>query len=283
MKFQDKTLKCIDCGVDFVFSAGEQTFFHDKQFRNEPKRCKPCKAKRLTLLGMPFAAGENVPYMREQTKVTCLECGRLTTVPFRPTQGRPVFCRECFQRRRDQADITRSHEVQFYSDGASFLEGFTHFIEAVLKAGNPVIVVATESHHNSLLQRLQAYGVDIATACGEGRYIPLDVVETLSTFMVNGRLDQVRFLKVAGDLVAAALRTATGDHPRVAACGEAAPALWAQGNGEVAVQLEHLWDEVARTSPVDIMCGYVLNSFQREQESHIYRSICAEHSVVYSQ
>ena len=46
MEFQDKMLKCIDCGADFVFTAGEQLFFHDKQFKNDPKRCKQCKAKR---------------------------------------------------------------------------------------------------------------------------------------------------------------------------------------------------------------------------------------------
>ena len=51
MEFQDKVLKCIDCGSDFVFTAGEQLFFHDKQFKNEPKRCKPCKAKRASNMG----------------------------------------------------------------------------------------------------------------------------------------------------------------------------------------------------------------------------------------
>ena len=51
MEFQDRTLKCIDCGADFVFTAGEQLFFHDKQFRNEPKRCKTCKIKAATRLG----------------------------------------------------------------------------------------------------------------------------------------------------------------------------------------------------------------------------------------
>jgi len=48
MEFQDKMLKCIDCEADFVFTAGEQLFFHDKQFKNEPKRCKSCKAKRVS-------------------------------------------------------------------------------------------------------------------------------------------------------------------------------------------------------------------------------------------
>ncbi len=55
MEFQDKVLKCIDCGSDFVFTAGEQLFFHDKQFKNEPKRCKPCKAKRAAQPGRDLA------------------------------------------------------------------------------------------------------------------------------------------------------------------------------------------------------------------------------------
>jgi hypothetical protein len=46
-----RILKCIDCGADFVFTAGEQLFFHDKQFTNEPKRCKACKAKRASTSG----------------------------------------------------------------------------------------------------------------------------------------------------------------------------------------------------------------------------------------
>ena len=182
-----------------------------------------------------------------------------------------------------KAEITRSHEVQFYSDDASFLVGFTRFIEAALKAGNAVIVVATESHQKNLLQRLQAQGLNVGAAIEQGSYIPLDVADTLLTFMVNDLPDPVRFLKVAGDLVAAAAKAAKGENPRVAACGECAPVLWAQGKADAAIQLEHLWDEIAKSCDVDILCGYVLNSFQRQQETHIYERICAEHSAVCSQ
>ena len=45
-EFQDRILKCAECGAEFVFTAGEQHFFHDKSFKNEPKRCKACKTKR---------------------------------------------------------------------------------------------------------------------------------------------------------------------------------------------------------------------------------------------
>jgi CxxC-x17-CxxC domain-containing protein len=100
MEFQDKVLKCVDCGADFVFTAGEQLFFHDKRFKNEPKRCKNCKSKRTTTLGISHHGGNS---QRIETKAICSGCRRETTVPFKPTQGRPVFCRECFQQRRSTA------------------------------------------------------------------------------------------------------------------------------------------------------------------------------------
>lgn len=93
MDFTDKILKCVDCGNEFVFTAGEQLFFHDKQFKNNPKRCKHCKAKRA-------AGGMSA---RTETRTVCSECGAETTVPFKPTQGRPVLCRQCFQKKRNPA------------------------------------------------------------------------------------------------------------------------------------------------------------------------------------
>lgn len=100
MEFQDRSLKCVDCGADFEFTAGEQLFFRDKQFKNEPKRCKECKTKRTAQL-TAGAAGHSSYRVETQTK--CSTCGKETTVPFKPTQGRPVLCRECFQGKRTSA------------------------------------------------------------------------------------------------------------------------------------------------------------------------------------
>ena len=101
MEFQDKMLMCVDCGTEFTFTAGEQLFFRDKQFKNEPKRCKTCKAKRIAVLGA--APPPPRSFARVETRTTCSQCGKDTTVPFKPTQGRPVLCRECFQGRRTAA------------------------------------------------------------------------------------------------------------------------------------------------------------------------------------
>jgi CxxC-x17-CxxC domain-containing protein len=89
MDFVDKELKCIDCGADFVFTAGEQLFFQGKGFQTTPKYCKQCKARRNRGFRKP---------VRPETRTTCAECGAETTVPFTPMQGRPVFCRTCFQK-----------------------------------------------------------------------------------------------------------------------------------------------------------------------------------------
>ncbi len=82
----------------------------------------------------------------------------------------------------ERTEITRNHEVEFYSDDAAFVVGFTRFIEATLESGNAVIVVATESHRKSLLQKLQENGVNIVAAVEQGRYVSLDVVDMLATF-----------------------------------------------------------------------------------------------------
>jgi len=178
--------------------------------------------------------------------------------------------------------IAHRHEVRFYSDDEGFLDSFTNFIGASLNAGKAVIVIATKSHRDSLLLRLHAHGLDIAAAIQQGRYIPLDAAETVSAFMVNDLPDLGKFFKVTSDLIAEATKAVNVEHARVAACGECAPLLWAQGKGEAAIRLEHLWDEIARSHGLDLLCAYPLGSFQDGIGSRIFEKICAEHSVVHS-
>lgn len=101
MEFRDKVLRCIDCNEEFIFSAGEQVFFADKGLQNEPKRCKPCKVKKNERIAANTQVQAN-DVQREKVVVSikCALCGIDTTVPFKPTQGRPVYCRDCFLRMR---------------------------------------------------------------------------------------------------------------------------------------------------------------------------------------
>lgn len=90
MAFEDKVLTCKECGNDFVFTAGEQEFYAEKGFENEPQRCKNCRANRKASRGTG----------RQMFTVVCADCGAETQVPFEPKNDRPVYCRDCFQNHR---------------------------------------------------------------------------------------------------------------------------------------------------------------------------------------
>jgi CxxC-x17-CxxC domain-containing protein len=127
MEFVDRQITCVDCAQPFVFTAGEQEFYSRKGFREEPKRCKVCrearKAKRSSGLPEPGGYGSDdhgedygnrltsagatrdaAPRRgggaREMFDALCAQCGADTKVPFKPTPGRPVYCRDCYSSRR---------------------------------------------------------------------------------------------------------------------------------------------------------------------------------------
>ncbi len=91
--YQDKTLVCRDCGVEFTFTAGEQEFYAERGFQNEPSRCKDCRQNRKA--NRPAAGGP-----REMHSTVCAQCGAQTQVPFLPKTDRPIYCSECFSAMR---------------------------------------------------------------------------------------------------------------------------------------------------------------------------------------
>jgi len=180
------------------------------------------------------------------------------------------------------SEITRNHDVVFYSDDAGLLDDLMRFVGAALKAGNAAVVVATESHRDGLLSRLQAYGSDIGVAIEQGRYISFDAADALSTFMINGMPDSAQFLNLFGSLIARAAEVATGEQSRVTVFGEGVHLLLGQGNAEAAIRVEKLTNQIANLYDVDILCGYSLGPVQIGMDSHIFQRICAEHSAVHS-
>jgi CheY-like chemotaxis protein len=177
--------------------------------------------------------------------------------------------------------IPHCHEVAFYVDDISVVDGYARFIESALKVGNAVIVVVTESHRASLLPRLKADGVDVVGAIERGSYISLDAADTLSRLTVDDMPDPVRCTKVVGDLITGAAGGARGEHARVVVCGEIAPTLLSRGNAEGAIKLEHLWDEITRGYGVHTLCGYLRSSSTSKASSPIFERICTEHSAVH--
>jgi len=95
--FQDKTLVCKECGENFVFTAGEQEFYAEKGFQNEPARCKNCRDLRKANNGRRTTGSTG---RREMHDAICAECGAPTQVPFEPKNDRPIYCSDCYQARR---------------------------------------------------------------------------------------------------------------------------------------------------------------------------------------
>ena len=94
MAISDKTLSCVECRNDFTFTAGEQEFFASKGFTNEPSRCPPFRAARKSHQRGGY--GDSYGSEREMHPAVCAQCGKDTTVPFRPRGDKPVYCSDCF-------------------------------------------------------------------------------------------------------------------------------------------------------------------------------------------
>jgi len=95
-EFADLLIPCLDCPECFTWTAGEQAFYRDKKLQNPPKRCKEgkkAKNHRLEAIELSRLTGKR---HRIEVKAECARCATVTTVPFYPSQGRPVFCRACF-------------------------------------------------------------------------------------------------------------------------------------------------------------------------------------------
>ena len=88
--FEDKVLICRDCGREFVFTAGEQEFYAEKGFQNEPRRCKACRDARK-------ASRANGDQPREMYETVCAQCGKPTRVAIRREAGKPRVrvCKKC--------------------------------------------------------------------------------------------------------------------------------------------------------------------------------------------
>jgi DNA-binding NarL/FixJ family response regulator len=177
------------------------------------------------------------------------------------------------------AEAHHRHEVQFYSDDSVFFKSATRFMADTLMAADAAIVLATNSHREGLVQRLKADGFDIDGAIQQGTYISLDAVDTLSSIMVNGVPDPVRFAAGLDVLIEAAARAADTEHPRIGICGECVGLLFAEGNPNAAISLEKIGNDVLKLHNVDILCAYPLPGGQEDDQA--LKSICAEHTAVY--
>jgi CxxC-x17-CxxC domain-containing protein len=125
MSFADKTLTCRDCGSQFTFTVGEQEFYAQKGFDNEPTRCQNCRqSRKQSRSGGGYSSRDSYgggyssrdSYgggyssdrgQREMHTTTCSSCGRDAQVPFVPRGDKPVYCSDCFQSQRPARSNSR--------------------------------------------------------------------------------------------------------------------------------------------------------------------------------
>jgi len=176
----------------------------------------------------------------------------------------------------------RRHEALYYSTELPLLEQWTAVAEDALRTDATFLLLATDSHEDTLRAMLQTRGVDMSRAAREGRYLWLSVEEALSKIMVGDRLDEARFWNVVTSVMLSAARGSTAEHPYVVACGECAPTLCAQGNAEAAVRLEQLWDDVTRIYRFDTFCAYSSDACQCDDADDVREKISAAHTATYA-
>ncbi len=91
----DLEITCSECNTPFQFTEREQEYYRERNLTH-PKRCKPCRdARRANFGGSRGAGGE-----RQRFEITCDQCGKTDSVPFKPSTGRPVLCSDCFSANR---------------------------------------------------------------------------------------------------------------------------------------------------------------------------------------
>ena len=108
------------------------------------------------------------------------------------------------------------HELRICSDDSAFVDEFAHSVETALENGSAVVVIATESHRVRILQKLSSDGVEVGAAAERKLYIPLDVADSLSAFMVDVSTDGDGFPQGLPYLMREAVRTAKEQHLHVA-------------------------------------------------------------------
>lgn len=93
----DRALTCADCRAAFTFTGPEQAHYAAKHYA-DPRRCPACRRRRRAARanGGPRRGDGRYP-------IVCAECGREDAVPFEPKEGRPVYCRACWAKRKPAA------------------------------------------------------------------------------------------------------------------------------------------------------------------------------------
>jgi hypothetical protein len=168
------------------------------------------------------------------------------------------------------------HDVQFYQTEAHLTRTVAEFLADGVRAGQPLIVIATAAHRKAFAKELRVRGLDIDVILSGREAIWLDARETLSTFMEAGHPNPELFSATVGSVFERLLRKRY--YLVVRAYGEMVDLLAQDGNMEGAVLLETLWNELAAKHSYSLLCGYSLDNFLHTPGPEDLKRVCSHHT-----
>jgi PAS domain S-box-containing protein len=178
----------------------------------------------------------------------------------------------------DDVAIPFDHRVQFYEHDEFLYRVVREFFSAGQRAGEPLVVIATDLHRRQLRAELGAGGFDVDRLQRSGQLTLLDAEKALAGFMVDGTPDRELFLAQIGDAVAKARSASRNGHVR--AFGEMVDLLWQEGNPRAMLRLEELWNELGQDGTISLLCAYFISTFDSPARVEDFQQICAHHAHV---
>src|SRR4051812_40428474 len=168
------------------------------------------------------------------------------------------------------------HDVQFYRSDAYLTASVVNFLAEGARAGQPIIVIATEPHRRAFAEGLRARGLDPDELFSGRLAVWLDARETLSAFMEGGMPNRELFFATVGSVFDKLL--AKRFYLVVRGYGEMVDLLVQDHNEEGAVLLEQMWNELARQYKYSLLCGYSVDNFLHEAGVAGFRKVCEHHT-----
>ncbi len=174
----------------------------------------------------------------------------------------------------------QAHVVQLYSDNGLLLDMLCRFIGGAMAVGDAALIVATKAHHEGLLARMKERGLDPSNAIAHGGFVQLNAEEVLSRFMVNGQVDDGRFMEIIGGVLTQIRNACESKNSRIAVFGELVALLWAEGKPQEAIRVEQLWNDLARNHEFSLLCAYPITGFDKDRKIEPFLKVCDLHSGI---
>ena len=168
------------------------------------------------------------------------------------------------------------HAVRFYTDSESLCRSVAMFVGDGLVAGDGGVIVATRPHRHGIALQLRQRGLDIDELERDGNVVFVDADDLLDRIVVDGAPSWTQLHAAIAPILQ---QTSRGHQRRVRVYGEMVDVLCRQQRVTDAIQLEMLWNELAKMISFSLLCGYATGN---NYEGGAVDDICGQHSHVLS-